>query len=118
MQIKTIVIASLVLLGFNTVKSQNAIKEDAAKLFAENNNLKNITVDSAKAWKTGGVVTLAASQVSLTNWAAGGQSSVSANGLLSLFANYKKGENTWSNNLDLAYGVIRQGENKNWWKND
>ncbi|HEY1039273.1 MAG TPA: DUF3078 domain-containing protein, partial [Bacteroidia bacterium] len=47
-----------------------------------------------------------------------GQSSVSANGLLSLFANYKKGENTWSNNLDLAYGVIRQGENKNWWKND
>jgi hypothetical protein len=37
---------------------------------------------------------------------------------LSVFATYKKGENTWSSNLDLAYGVVKQGDNKNWWKND
>ncbi|MCL4857158.1 MAG: DUF3078 domain-containing protein, partial [Flavobacteriales bacterium] len=49
-------------------------------------------------------------QVSLTNWAAGGDNSISLNGITNLFANYKKGNSTWDNTLDLAYGLMKQGK--------
>lgn len=62
------------------------------------------------AWTTGGTLGLNFSQVYLSNWAAGGQSSISATGLVNLFANYKKGDNTWDNTLDLAYGLLNQGD--------
>ncbi len=62
-------------------------------------------------WKTGGTVGLNLSQVHLENWASGGQSSVSASGLVNLFANYTKGKGTWDNTLDIAYGLLRQGQN-------
>lgn len=61
-------------------------------------------------WKFGGSTGLNFSQVYLSNWASGGQSSVSATGLVSLFGNYRKGKSTWDNTLDLAYGVLRQGD--------
>jgi hypothetical protein len=57
-------------------------------------------------------------QVSLTNWSAGGNNSISLGGLVNVFAKYKKGKVTWDNNLELGYGVIKQGDNKKWWKND
>jgi len=50
------------------------------------------------------------SQTSLTNWAAGGQNSIAGNGLVSLFANYKKKKMFWANSLDLGYGMLRQGK--------
>ena len=59
-------------------------------------------------WKRGGVFNLNFNQVSLTNWAAGGKSSVSFTGLFSYFANMKKGRHTWDNNIDLAYGRLIQ----------
>lgn len=61
-------------------------------------------------WKFGGSTGLNFSQVYLSNWSSGGQSSVSATGLISLFGNYSKGKSTWDNTLDLAYGVLRQGD--------
>ncbi|NQX90700.1 MAG: DUF3078 domain-containing protein [Flavobacteriales bacterium] len=61
-------------------------------------------------WKKGGTFGLNFSQTYLENWAAGGQSSISGTGLLSLFGNYAKGKHTWDNSLDLAYGLLRQGE--------
>lgn len=98
--------------------SQEVTKDDASKLLAENNKLKAAEIDTAKAWKFGGLISLNGQQVSLTNWAAGGNSSISVAGLASLFARYKKGEVTWDNTLDLGYGVIKQGTQKSWWKND
>lgn len=75
--------------------------------------------DTAKiAWKSGGTINISGQQVSLTNWAAGGQSAISANGMLSVFINYSKNKIVWSNNLDLAYGVIKQSSQRKWWKND
>lgn len=62
-------------------------------------------------WKKGGVTSLTFSQVSLTNWAAGGQNSVSLNGYMNMYADYNKGKISWSNNLELGYGIIKQGEN-------
>jgi hypothetical protein len=37
---------------------------------------------------------------------------------VNIFAKYRKGKITWDNNLELGYGVIKQGNNKKWWKND
>ena len=59
-------------------------------------------------WTKGGVGRLTFTQVSLTNWAAGGNSSISGVAFLNLFANYKKKRTTWDNTLDLAYGLIRE----------
>lgn len=61
-------------------------------------------------WKTGGTLGLNFSQVYLENWAAGGQSSVSGTALVNVFANYKKDNLSWDNTLDLAYGLLRQGD--------
>jgi len=110
----------ILFIGFIGLVSYSFAQSDEAtkNLQKEADKLKTEKADSANPWKKGGVITLSGQQVSLTNWAAGGQSSISANGLLSLFATYKKGENTWSSNLDLAYGLVKQGDNKTWWKND
>lgn len=60
-------------------------------------------------WKRGAKGTLTFTQVSLTNWAAGGDNSVSLNAYINTFANYAKGRNTWDNNLELGYGLVDQG---------
>ena len=70
--------------------------------------LKAQSTDTTKGWKKGGIVGLNLAQTSLTNWAAGGQNSFAMNGILSVFANYKKGKNAWDNSLDLGYGVLQQ----------
>lgn len=59
-------------------------------------------------WAKGGVGAINFNQVSLTNWAAGGNSSISGAGLLRAFTNYEKEKVTWDNNIVLAYGLIRQ----------
>lgn len=66
--------------------------------------------DTVKYWKFNGVTSINFSQVSLTNWAAGGENSYAFNGLLNLSANYSKGKNDWSNVLDLGYGIQKQGD--------
>lgn len=70
-------------------------------------NLKVVKADSLMGWKTGGVTSLTFGQIALVNWSAGGENSIAANGLLSLFANYKGPLNTWDNSLDLGYGFLK-----------
>ncbi|MDF2438603.1 MAG: hypothetical protein K0Q95_2979 [Bacteroidota bacterium] len=65
--------------------------------------------DTIRYWKKGGLVGLNFSQASFTNWAAGGVNSVSLTGITNLFANYKKGNNSWDNTLVMAYGLIQSG---------
>lgn len=69
-------------------------------------------------WNKGGNFGLNVTQTYLSNWAAGGQSSVATTGLLGLFANYAKDNNSWDNTLDMAFGVLRQGEGGQWIKTD
>ena len=77
------------------------------------------STDSTKNWDKGGTLNVNATQVSLSNWAGGGQNSVSLQGILGLYANYSEGKSAWDNSLDMAYGVIRQGGNDAiWFKND
>ena len=64
--------------------------------------------DSLKIWNVGGLVSLNFSQVSLTNWAAGGRSSAAGVGILNVFANYKKDNHLWETSLDMGYGLIKE----------
>jgi hypothetical protein len=73
-----------------------------------------IAQDSIKYWKTNGLAALNFNQVSLTNWAAGGQSAVAGTALFNFTANYKKGKSAWDNVLDLAYGMNNQKQNDKW----
>lgn len=71
----------------------------------------------ADGWDKGGTVSLNFSQVALSNWAGGGQNTVTGTGLVSLFANYKKGRKAWDNSLDLAYGLTSL-DNSDFFKSD
>lgn len=76
------------------------------------------TADSKDGWELGGTTALGVNHVSLTNWAAGGQNSISINGLLNLFAHYKKRKALLENYFDVGYGSIHQGKNADWVKTD
>ena len=66
--------------------------------------------DAAKdsLWTTLTTATLNFSQVSLTNWAAGGKSSMTGLFMLNYAANYKKDKLSWDNAFDLRYGFIKE----------
>ena len=68
-------------------------------------------------WTFGGMGNLSLSQVSLTNWAAGGENSFSSNILANGSAKYNKGKSSWENLLILGYGLMKQGE-EGWKKTD
>ena len=63
-------------------------------------------------WKKGGMGSINFNQVALSNWAAGGENSMSGAAFLSLFANYAKDRLSWDNQLDLAYGLLKSGDAK------
>lgn len=114
---KKLLSIALLVIAISSV-AQDVTKDDADKLRAEAEKLKAMTTDTIKPWQFGGIISVNGQQVSLTNWAAGGNSSISLAGLINAFARYTKGKIVWDNNLQLGYGVIKQGSNKKWWKND
>jgi len=67
--------------------------------------------DTIKTWHFGGLASLNFSQVSLTNWAAGGRSSSAGVGILNVFGNYKKDNLLWENSLDMGYGLLKEENN-------
>ncbi len=67
------------------------------------------TVKRDTLWHTGGIVGVNFGQASFTNWAAGGENSLSIGAIFSAFANYKHKNITWDNTLDLGYGMIQSG---------
>ncbi|MFN8254848.1 MAG: DUF3078 domain-containing protein [Bacteroidales bacterium] len=66
-------------------------------------------IDSTLGWFFPAVINFSVSQVSFSNWSAGGEPSYSINGLVISSANYKSKMATWDNNLILAYGLMKQG---------
>lgn len=72
---------------------------------------------TSEEWDVGGTSRLNFSQVNLTNWSAGGQNSLSLNGLVSFHAHKTKGKGLWENFLEVDYGIINQGESS-WIKTD
>jgi len=80
--------------------------------------LKAVNADTVMGWKKGGVFALNLAQTSLSNWAAGGQSSFAVSGIFSVFANYKQGKSAWDNSLDVGYGLLKQGKDADYMKTD
>ena len=94
---------------FGTLSAQeegDLTNDDRDKLAAA------IELEQDSIWDFGGTVGLNFNQSYFSNWAAGGQNSVSTTALTSLFANYKKGKHSWTNTLDLAHGIIAQDNQK------
>lgn len=73
----------------------------------------SIAPDTISYWKDGGQINFNMQQVSLTNWAAGGQSSLAVGAKIESFANYEKNGAVWQNRFKIAYGLIRNGEARN-----
>lgn len=72
---------------------------------------KRLEADTlGRRWLTTGVFTINLTQVSLTNWAAGGASSVSGISMFNGQANWQKGRAALDNTLVLAFGGQKQHE--------
>ena len=67
--------------------------------------MDSTTADTVSYWKTGGKFTTLFNQTSLTNWAGGGQSSLSLASNFEYFANYADGKKSWQNNISGSYGI-------------
>ena len=113
---KNIFILSLllcaVLLPVHAQRDKEAIKRAGAEAntgTAGGRNAGKLPPDSMK-WVKGGNVSLNFSQTELSNWAAGGEKSLSLSTSTNLFANYKKGKMIWENYALMAYGIVKAGE--------
>lgn len=62
-------------------------------------------------WTMAGSAGITGSQMTLTNWAAGGDPSVAADIQFNYSVDYKKGSSLWQNRLELAYGLNRTESN-------
>lgn len=82
---------------------------DTSFLFELDRNMTYHDTMNLVFWNKGGEATISLSQISFTNWSAGGENSVSGIGNLSAHANRRKGNNTWDNHLTVVYGLLSQG---------
>ena len=62
-------------------------------------------------WTMSGSAGITGSQMTLTNWAAGGDPSVAADVQFNYSVDYKKDTKLWQNRLELAYGLNRTESN-------
>ena len=104
---KYLIACCLTAFSFSAAMAQDETVKDLQK--ATNVTLKKDANDTlVMRWKKGGNFGLNLNQGTLSNWSAGGDKfSLSINALASLFAFYKEGRNSWDNNLDLAYGIVK-----------
>lgn len=62
-------------------------------------------------WTMAGSAGITGSQMTLSNWSAGGDPSVAADVQFNYSVDYKKGDALWQNRLELAYGINRTESN-------
>lgn len=60
-------------------------------------------------WKLGGDMSLTLAQVSLANWAAGGENTLSGFLEFHAFADYEKDKVSWENTFNMGLGALREG---------
>ncbi|OWP64969.1 hypothetical protein CDA63_01015 [Hymenobacter amundsenii] len=68
-----------------------------------------IKVDTLRGWHYGGAASLNVSQISLSNWPAGGQSSLSGLAIGNSFAHFRNRNHTFDGALDVVYGLVSEG---------
>lgn len=97
---KKLFLASALLVS-GMISAQTTEAEDA---------LKKATTDSVASWDKGAMLNLGFSQVSLSNWAAGGNNSVSGNIIVNLHANFIGTKDSWENGISMGYGLLKQNK--------
>lgn len=80
-----------------------ALAQDATKAIRESAPL-SAADSTGKIWTKSATFNINITQVSLTNWAAGGNNSLGGIMLFNGFANQHKGKHVWDNSLILAFG--------------
>jgi hypothetical protein len=61
-------------------------------------------------WTRKGEVSLMFSQTSFSNWAAGGENSITMSGFFNYYAGYEQGKSKWENFIALGFGQTKTGE--------
>ena len=108
---KHVLIFFVILCVSTSVHAQRDVIKGAASTAATGvgRDAKKLPPDSL-IWKKGGDISLSFTQTDFSNWAAGGEKSISFSSSSNLFANYKKNKMIWENNAFLAYGIIKAGD--------
>ena len=75
-----------------------------------NQNDSNKTDSIPKYWKAGGSGNILFSQLMLSHWSEGGESTITGLGDFSFDFGYKKGKTNWDNSFDIKYGLIKAGD--------
>ena len=96
--------AALVAFGAYAQDAQQAAAEAAKAIDAAQN--AEVKVEKPKYWTNSLKTNVSLGQTSLTNWAAGGDNTVSLAAFVDANANYKKNEMFWNNRLQLDYGFL------------
>lgn len=107
---KKSVILLFVVRSFFSFAQDDKVLDDKEKEAVITKMKTTAPLDTTKTWKTFGLIGLNFNQVSLTNWAGGGTSSIATTGIMNLNANYAKGKTSWVNSLDMAYGIIKNAD--------
>jgi len=68
------------------------------------------TTEEDTTWTVGGNIGLFLQQVGLSNWAGGGQNSLSYGMESQLYTNQATENHTWESSLQAAYGLVKQGD--------
>ena len=96
--------AALISLAAYAQDAQQAAAEAAKAIDAAQN--AEVKVEKPKYWTNSLKTNVSLGQTSLTNWAAGGDNTVSLAAFVDANANYKKNEMFWNNRLQLDYGFL------------
>lgn len=96
--------AALVAFGAFAQDAQQAAAEAAKAIDAAQN--AEVKVEKPNYWTSSLKTNVSLGQTSLTNWAAGGDNTVSLAAFIDANANYKKNEMFWNNRLQLDYGFL------------
>ncbi len=107
-QLLLIGITCLPLISFG--QGETEIFDDADKARIEQLRAVAEADSVVKIWDFGGTFGLNVGQSYFSNWAAGGQNSASGTAVTNLFAKHRKNRIAWDTSLDLAFGLLRQGD--------
>lgn len=86
--------------------------------FSKWDNYEPYDEPSLGQWTFMGNSVISTSQAQFSNWQGGGENSIAISIWLSLNLAYRSDKLNWESNFDAGYGIMLQGRNGKWFKND
>ena len=97
---------------------QALIKKGPKTGFSKWDNQEPYDVAAPGEWSFGGNSVISTSQAQFSNWQGGGENSIAISTSLSLKLAYTSDKLNWESSFDAGYGIMLQGRNGKWFKND